>query len=62
MFTSAPILKRFDVCTIETSDGICVILDGLINKARTLENGFPSDVCSGPSFSCLLKDIIFRII
>lgn len=44
VFTSAPILKRYDVCTVETSDGICVILDGLINKARTLENGFPSDV------------------
>ncbi|XP_057773653.1 kinetochore-associated protein KNL-2 homolog isoform X2 [Salvia miltiorrhiza] len=43
-FTSAPILKRYDAFTIETTDGICVILKGFINKARTLEHGFPSDV------------------
>ncbi|KAI3453485.1 hypothetical protein Pfo_010148 [Paulownia fortunei] len=44
VFSSAPILKRYDVFTIETTDGICVILKGFINKARTVENGFPSDV------------------
>ncbi|KAH6774024.1 hypothetical protein C2S51_012428 [Perilla frutescens var. frutescens] len=43
-FTSGPILKRYDVFSLETTDGICIILDGFINKSRTLENGFPSDV------------------
>ncbi|XP_051129263.1 kinetochore-associated protein KNL-2 homolog isoform X2 [Andrographis paniculata] len=43
VFSSAPILKRYDIFTLETSDGICVILKGFINKAQTLENGFPSD-------------------
>ncbi|KAL1568784.1 kinetochore-associated protein KNL-2 [Salvia divinorum] len=43
-FTSAPILKSYDDFTIETTDGICVILKGFINKDRTLEHGFLSDV------------------
>ncbi|KAK6146387.1 hypothetical protein DH2020_020256 [Rehmannia glutinosa] len=44
VFSSAPILKRYDAFTIETTDGICVIFKGFINKAQTVENGFPSDV------------------
>ncbi|PIN19587.1 hypothetical protein CDL12_07730 [Handroanthus impetiginosus] len=44
VFSSAPILKRHDFFTLETTDGICVILKGFINKARTMENGFPSNV------------------
>ncbi|KAL8058296.1 hypothetical protein ABFX02_03G009200 [Erythranthe guttata] len=44
VFSSASILKRYDIFTIETTDGICVILKGFINRDRTLENGFPSDV------------------
>ncbi|XP_047968162.1 kinetochore-associated protein KNL-2 homolog isoform X1 [Salvia hispanica] len=43
-FTSAPILKSYDDFNIETTDGICVVLKGFINKDRTLEHGFPSDV------------------
>ncbi|XP_011080868.1 uncharacterized protein LOC105164020 [Sesamum indicum] len=49
-FSSAPILKRYGFSTLETTDGICVILDSLINKVRTLENGFSSDVCN--HFNC----------
>ncbi|XP_042023853.1 kinetochore-associated protein KNL-2 homolog isoform X3 [Salvia splendens] len=56
-FTSAPILKSYDDFTIETADGICVMLKGFINKDRTLEHGFPSDVNSH-CFSCLLRGII----
>ncbi|XP_073047125.1 uncharacterized protein [Primulina eburnea] len=44
VFSSAPILKSHDMFTLETTDGICVLIKGFINKARTLENGFPSDV------------------
>ncbi|CAK9188177.1 unnamed protein product [Ilex paraguariensis] len=44
VFVSAPISRRYDVFTLETIDGICVIVKGLINKVRTEENGFPSEV------------------
>uniref|UniRef100_A0A5B7BPE9 SANTA domain-containing protein n=1 Tax=Davidia involucrata TaxID=16924 RepID=A0A5B7BPE9_DAVIN len=44
VFTSAPILKRYDVFTLKTVDGIYVIIKGFINKDRTKENGFPSEV------------------
>ncbi|KZV51789.1 hypothetical protein F511_11477 [Dorcoceras hygrometricum] len=44
VFSSAPILKSHDIFTLETTDGIFVLIKGFINKARTLENGFPSDV------------------
>ncbi|KAL0419147.1 UNVERIFIED_CONTAM: hypothetical protein Sradi_1328200 [Sesamum radiatum] len=50
VFSSAPILKTYGFSTLETTDGICVILDSLINKVRTLENGFSSDVCD--HFNC----------
>lgn len=43
VFSSAPILKRYDVFTLETVDGICVIIQGFINKALTQQNGFPSE-------------------
>ncbi|KAJ0089329.1 hypothetical protein Patl1_31919 [Pistacia atlantica] len=46
VFTSAPIVKRFDVFTLETADGICIVLKGFINKSRTIENGFSSEVFS----------------
>lgn len=47
VFSSAPIVKRYDVFTLETADGICVLLKGFINKLRTNDNGFPSTVpCS----------------
>lgn len=46
VFTSAPIAKSYDPFSLETSDGIYIIIRGLINKSRTLENGFSSDVFS----------------
>lgn len=44
MFVSAPIVKRYDVFSLETSDGIHVIISGFINEQRTLENGFAPEV------------------
>ncbi|XP_027173297.1 kinetochore-associated protein KNL-2 homolog [Coffea eugenioides] len=44
VFSSAPILKRHDLFNLETADGVWIIIKGLINKARTEENGFPSEV------------------
>ncbi|XP_038882905.1 kinetochore-associated protein KNL-2 homolog isoform X2 [Benincasa hispida] len=44
IFSSAPIVKRYDVFTLETADGICVILKGFINKLRTADNGFTPQV------------------
>ncbi|KAJ4704722.1 hypothetical protein OWV82_021591 [Melia azedarach] len=46
VFTSAPIVKRYDVFTLETADGIYVVIKGFINKSHTMENGFPSEVFS----------------
>ncbi|XP_021682151.2 kinetochore-associated protein KNL-2 homolog isoform X2 [Hevea brasiliensis] len=46
VFHSAPITKRYDVFTLETADGIIVVFQGFINKTRTIENGFPSEVFS----------------
>ncbi|KAK8512277.1 hypothetical protein V6N13_097072 [Hibiscus sabdariffa] len=46
LFTAAPIVKRYDVFTLQTADGICVCIRGFINKQRTIENGFSSEVLS----------------
>ncbi|XP_018841718.1 uncharacterized protein LOC109006787 [Juglans regia] len=46
VFSSAPVLKRYDMFTLETADGICVFIKGFINKLRTSDNGFPSEVFS----------------
>nr|GEU39984.1 hypothetical protein [Tanacetum cinerariifolium] len=43
-FSTAPILKVNGIVELETVDGVCVILQGFINKERTLENGFSSEV------------------
>ncbi|KAF7811869.1 kinetochore-associated protein KNL-2-like protein isoform X2 [Senna tora] len=44
VFVSAPIIKRHDLTTLETADGIYLIILGFINELRTKENGFPSEV------------------
>ncbi|KAL6974101.1 hypothetical protein U1Q18_028284 [Sarracenia purpurea var. burkii] len=44
VFSSAPILKTYDLFTLETVDGVFVLIKGFINKVRTKENGFPSEV------------------
>ncbi|XP_062005670.1 uncharacterized protein LOC133722824 [Rosa rugosa] len=50
VFYSAPISKKYDVFTLETTDGVCIILDGIINKQQTIANGFPEEVLKNPSF------------
>ncbi|KAK1588432.1 hypothetical protein Q3G72_023196 [Acer saccharum] len=45
-FHSTAIVKRYDTTTLETADGIIVIINGFINKSRTCSNGVPSEVCS----------------
>ncbi|XP_019415645.1 PREDICTED: uncharacterized protein LOC109327089 isoform X2 [Lupinus angustifolius] len=49
VFVSAPVIKRYDVFSLETADGIYIIIKGFLNEQRTLENGFPSEV-----FNCFL--------
>ncbi|XP_010543323.1 PREDICTED: uncharacterized protein LOC104816287 isoform X2 [Tarenaya hassleriana] len=46
VFTSAPIVKAVDVWTLETSDGICILLKGLINKERSANGGFSPEIFS----------------
>ncbi|KAF8012287.1 hypothetical protein BT93_I0428 [Corymbia citriodora subsp. variegata] len=46
LFCSAPIVKRHDTTTFETADGMTIMVGGLINRLRTLENGFSSKVCN----------------
>ncbi|XP_038720911.1 kinetochore-associated protein KNL-2 homolog isoform X2 [Tripterygium wilfordii] len=46
VFYSAPITRRFDIFTLETADGIYVMIQGLLNKLRTVENGFSSEASS----------------
>ncbi|XWS67339.1 hypothetical protein CRYUN_Cryun05aG0278400 [Craigia yunnanensis] len=43
---SAAISKRHDATTLETVDGITIAISGFINTSRTLQNGFPPEVCS----------------
>ncbi|KAK2455155.1 hypothetical protein QL285_002636 [Trifolium repens] len=47
IFVSAPIIKRYDVFSLETADGIYVITRGFINEKRTLENGFTPQILKG---------------
>ncbi|XP_057769970.1 kinetochore-associated protein KNL-2 homolog [Salvia miltiorrhiza] len=44
-FSSAPILKRHDAVTLQTVDGITLMVHGYLNRSRTLENGFSREVC-----------------
>lgn len=44
-FHSAQVVKRHSCTTIETSDGLFVYLCGFINRSRTQQNGFSSEVC-----------------
>ncbi|XVF54995.1 hypothetical protein PTKIN_Ptkin06aG0000900 [Pterospermum kingtungense] len=43
---SAAIARRHDATTLETADGITIAISGFINTSRTLQNGFPTQVCS----------------
>ncbi|KAL1290419.1 hypothetical protein HN51_058886 [Arachis hypogaea] len=44
VFTSAPIAKRHDLFSLETTDGVYIIIRGFIDKQRTIDNGFPHEV------------------
>ncbi|XP_062184783.1 uncharacterized protein LOC133888524 isoform X2 [Phragmites australis] len=44
-FSSAPIAKRHEACTLETEDGIVVFIHGSLNTSRMLANEFPIEVC-----------------
>ncbi|XP_026431379.1 protein EMBRYO DEFECTIVE 1674-like [Papaver somniferum] len=46
VFSSAPITKKYSLTKLKTADGINILLGGAINRSRTLENGFSSEVCS----------------
>ncbi|KAL3718450.1 hypothetical protein ACJRO7_003562 [Eucalyptus globulus] len=46
LFCSAPIMKRHDITAFETADGTIIMVGGLINRLRTLENGFSTKVCN----------------
>ncbi|QHO58252.1 uncharacterized protein DS421_3g89140 [Arachis hypogaea] len=41
VFTSAPIPKRHDMFSLETIDGVYIIIRGFIDEQRTIDNGFP---------------------
>ncbi|XP_058772966.1 protein EMBRYO DEFECTIVE 1674-like [Vicia villosa] len=45
MFVSSVIVKVHEPNVVETDDGIVVGFRGFINSSRTLQNGFPSQVC-----------------
>lgn len=55
VFKSAPITKRYDFSTLETADGVCVVVSGLINKLRTTESGFSLEVCESLAIFLPLK-------
>uniref|UniRef100_A0A1J3CU39 SANTA domain-containing protein n=1 Tax=Noccaea caerulescens TaxID=107243 RepID=A0A1J3CU39_NOCCA len=44
VFTSSPIIKAFDVFTIQASDGICINLRGFLNKERVVKSGFLPEI------------------
>ncbi|KAH6832150.1 hypothetical protein C2S53_007428 [Perilla frutescens var. hirtella] len=44
-FCSASIVKKHDATTLQTVDGITVMVHGYLDRSRTLENGFSEEVC-----------------
>ncbi|CAH2074448.1 unnamed protein product [Thlaspi arvense] len=44
VFTSSPIIKAFDVFTLQASDGICITLRGFLNKERVVKSGFIPEI------------------
>ncbi|CAA2958144.1 Hypothetical predicted protein [Olea europaea subsp. europaea] len=45
VFHSASISERRDAVTLKTEDGITITVHGHLNRTRTIENGFPQEVC-----------------
>ncbi|XP_019163841.1 PREDICTED: protein EMBRYO DEFECTIVE 1674 isoform X2 [Ipomoea nil] len=46
IFHSAAISKRIDTVTLEAVDGIVIVVSGCINRSRTIQNGFPFEICN----------------
>ncbi|XP_031127292.1 uncharacterized protein LOC116029427 [Ipomoea triloba] len=46
IFHSAAICKRIDAVTLEAVDGIVIVVSGCINRSRTIQNGFPFEMCN----------------
>ncbi|ESQ40163.1 hypothetical protein EUTSA_v10015290mg, partial [Eutrema salsugineum] len=44
VFTSSPIIKAFDVFTLQASDGTCITLRGFLNKERVVKSGFLPEI------------------
>ncbi|KFK24709.1 hypothetical protein AALP_AA8G014700 [Arabis alpina] len=44
VFTSSPIIKAFDIFTLQASDGICITLQGFLDKKRVVESGFIPEI------------------
>ncbi|MED6123951.1 hypothetical protein PIB30_054438 [Stylosanthes scabra] len=44
VFITAPITKRHDLFSLETADGIYILIRGFIDEKRTMDNGFPPEV------------------
>jgi hypothetical protein len=59
VFHSAAITKRYDVFTLQTADGVNVLLQGYINRTLTVENGFSSQVFFFLFYSMFINIICF---
>lgn len=55
-FHSTKIVKRHGCTTLETSDGFIVSLCGFINKSRSLENGYSTEVCT--ALGCRTRKVV----
>ncbi|KAK1272109.1 hypothetical protein QJS04_geneDACA023483 [Acorus gramineus] len=45
LFLSAPIVRRRDTFTLESEDNNTILIHNLVNRQRTLDNGFPPEAC-----------------
>lgn len=54
IFYSAAISHRHDATTLDTLDGIKITISGFINRSRTHQNGFPSEVYNSSLISSFL--------
>ncbi|BAT91276.1 hypothetical protein VIGAN_06259300 [Vigna angularis var. angularis] len=44
VFVSAPVIKRYDMFSLKTADGIYLLMSGFINEQRSVQNGFDPQV------------------
>uniref|UniRef100_A0A0D9W3L4 SANTA domain-containing protein n=1 Tax=Leersia perrieri TaxID=77586 RepID=A0A0D9W3L4_9ORYZ len=45
VFTSAPIVKRHEACTLEAEDGVILLIDGPLDLSQMEKNGYSIEVC-----------------